>query len=64
MERLCGIEEELADGIVKSLMYAFGDVANPDPETVAVLEDILQEYVINMVSVERVEGDGLGLIVV
>lgn len=32
-------------------MYAFGDVANPEPETVAVLEDILQEYVINTVSV-------------
>lgn len=33
---------------LKSLMYAFGDVANPDPESVAVLEDILQEYIVNM----------------
>jgi transcription initiation factor TFIID subunit 13 len=35
--------------LVKSLMYAFGDVPNPYPETVNVLEDILQEYIINIV---------------
>jgi len=34
---------------VKSLMYAFGDDHNPTPESVAVLEDILIEYITDMV---------------
>lgn len=33
---------------LKSLLYAYGDVSNPHPETVAVLEDILQEYIAAM----------------
>ncbi|CAN6664228.1 transcription initiation factor TFIID subunit 13 [Trichomonascus vanleenenianus] len=32
---------------LKSLMYAFGDVPNPFPESIVCLEDILQEYIIN-----------------
>ncbi|ODQ61139.1 hypothetical protein WICANDRAFT_17083, partial [Wickerhamomyces anomalus NRRL Y-366-8] len=32
---------------VRSLLYAFGDVANPLPETVSTLEDILISYVID-----------------
>lgn len=31
--------------LVKSLLYAYGDVPNPYPETIGVLEDILQEYI-------------------
>lgn len=33
---------------LKSLMYAFGDVPNPHPESVAVLEDILQDYIVSI----------------
>lgn len=33
---------------LRSLMYAFGDVQNPYNESVAVFEDILQEYIINI----------------
>lgn len=33
---------------LRSLLYAYGDVADPYPESVAVLEDILQEYIVNM----------------
>lgn len=29
-------------------MYAFGDVPNPHPESVAVLEDILQDYIVSV----------------
>jgi len=35
---------------VKLLMYAFGDDPNPAPESVAVLEDIVTEYINEMVS--------------
>lgn len=35
--------------IVRALMYAFGDVSNPDRESVAVLEDILTDYIVDMV---------------
>lgn len=31
-------------------MYAFGDVADPDPESIAALDDILQNYIIDIVS--------------
>jgi len=31
-------------------MYAFGDDPNPSPESVAVLEDIVTEYINEMVS--------------
>lgn len=30
-------------------MYAFGDVPDPDPESVAALDDILQGYIIDIV---------------
>ncbi|ODQ65829.1 TFIID-18kDa-domain-containing protein [Nadsonia fulvescens var. elongata DSM 6958] len=33
---------------LKTLLYAFGDVANPYAETVSTLEDILMEYIIDM----------------
>ncbi|KAK9450809.1 transcription initiation factor IID, 18kD subunit-domain-containing protein [Limtongia smithiae] len=33
---------------VRALMYAFGDVANPDRESVAVLEDILTDYIVDV----------------
>jgi len=35
--------------IVKLLMYAFGDDPNPNPESVAVLEEIVTEYINEMV---------------
>jgi len=35
--------------IVKLLMYAFGDDPNPSPDSVAVLEDIVTEYINEMV---------------
>ena len=34
---------------MKLLMYAFGDDPNPAPESVAVLEDIVTEYINEMV---------------
>jgi len=34
---------------VKLLMYAFGDDPNPAPESVSVLEDIMTEYINEMV---------------
>lgn len=34
---------------VKSLLYAFGDVENPLPETVSALEDVLVTYIIDTV---------------
>jgi transcription initiation factor TFIID subunit 13 len=34
---------------VKLLMYAFGDDPNPSPDSVAVLEDIVTEYINEMV---------------
>jgi hypothetical protein len=33
---------------VKLLMYAFGDDPNPAPDSVAVLEDIVTEYINEM----------------
>lgn len=36
---------------VKSLLYAFGDVENPLPDTVNALEDILITYIIDTVCV-------------
>ncbi|KAK9313735.1 transcription initiation factor IID, 18kD subunit-domain-containing protein [Lipomyces starkeyi] len=33
---------------VRALMYAFGDVPNPERESVAVLEDILTDYIVDM----------------
>lgn len=36
---------DLFTGDIKALLYAFGDVPNPYPETVAVMEDILEEYI-------------------
>lgn len=36
--------------LVRSLMYAFGDVPDPDPESIAALDDILQSYIIDIVS--------------
>lgn len=36
---------DLFTGDIKALMYAFGDVPNPYPETVAVMEDILEDYI-------------------
>src|SRR5271169_2888462 len=36
---------------VKLLMYAFGDDPNPSPESVAVLEDIVTEYINEMVNI-------------
>ncbi|ODV89728.1 hypothetical protein CANCADRAFT_19534, partial [Tortispora caseinolytica NRRL Y-17796] len=33
---------------VRSLLYAFGDVKNPNSETVAVLEDILSGYIVDL----------------
>ncbi|KAK9478825.1 transcription initiation factor IID, 18kD subunit-domain-containing protein [Lipomyces japonicus] len=33
---------------VRALMYAFGDVHDPDRESVAVLEDILSDYIVDM----------------
>ena len=35
--------------LVKLLMYAFGDDPNPSPDSVAVLEDIVTEYINEMV---------------
>jgi hypothetical protein len=35
---------------VKLLMYAFGDDPNPSPESVTVLEDIVTEYINEMVT--------------
>lgn len=32
---------------VKPLLYAFGDVSDPYPETVAALEDILTDYIVD-----------------
>lgn len=40
---------------VRSLLYAFGDVANPLPETVSTLEDILISYVIDTVSISQMK---------
>ncbi len=40
---------------VRSLLYAFGDVANPLPETVSTLEDILISYVIDTVSISQLK---------
>ena len=37
---------------MKLLMYAFGDDPNPAPESVAVLEDIVTEYINEMVSTQ------------
>ena len=34
-------------------MYAFGDDPNPSPESVAVLEDIVTEYINEMVIFQR-----------
>ena len=31
------------------MMYGFGDTAGPRPETVAIVDDCLQEFVQNMV---------------
>ena len=48
---------------VKLLMYAFGDDPNPSPESVAVLEDIVTEYITEMVSSvltrHRADGDSV-----
>jgi len=38
---------------VKSLLYAFGDVENPLPDTVNALEDILITYIIDTVCVYK-----------
>jgi hypothetical protein len=38
---------------VKLLMYAFGDDPNPSPESVMVLEDIVTEYLNEMVAAPR-----------
>ncbi len=40
---------------VKLLMYAFGDDPNPSPDSVAVLEDIVTEYINEMVIPARTE---------
>jgi hypothetical protein len=34
-------------------MYAFGDDPNPSPDSVAVLEDIVTEYINEMVTFHR-----------
>ncbi|VDL96553.1 unnamed protein product [Schistocephalus solidus] len=34
--------------LVRSMLYAFGDVESPLPETVAVLEEIAVQYIIDM----------------
>ncbi|VDN15127.1 unnamed protein product [Dibothriocephalus latus] len=33
---------------IRSMLYAFGDVESPLPETVAVLEEIAVQYIIDM----------------
>lgn len=34
--------------LVRSLLFAFGDVDSPDAETVATFDDILQDYIIDL----------------
>uniref|UniRef100_A0A6N2M9U8 Transcription initiation factor TFIID subunit 13 n=1 Tax=Salix viminalis TaxID=40686 RepID=A0A6N2M9U8_SALVM len=36
---------------LQHMMYGFGDDANPLPETVALVEDIVVEYVTDLVSI-------------
>ena len=33
------------------MLYGFGDVENPLPETVAMVEDLAVQYIIDMVSI-------------
>jgi hypothetical protein len=37
-------------GIVRNLMYGFGDDRNPANDTVNVMEEILVEYIVDVVS--------------
>jgi hypothetical protein len=36
--------------IVRPMMYAFGDHSNPAPDTVSVMEEILMDYMVDVVS--------------
>lgn len=36
---------------MRSLLYAFGDVPDPDPESIATLDDILQGFIIDIVRI-------------
>lgn len=40
----------IVDSLVKSLMYGFGDDRNPANDTVNVMEEILIEYISDVVS--------------
>ncbi|RVW59989.1 Transcription initiation factor TFIID subunit 13 [Vitis vinifera] len=42
-------EESFKKTVIQHMMYGFGDDANPLPETVALLEDIVVEYVTDLV---------------
>lgn len=33
---------------VRSLLFAYGDVIDPEPQTVSTLDDILQDYIIDL----------------
>lgn len=38
--------------LVRAMLYGFGDVENPLPETVALVEELATQYIFDMVGLE------------
>jgi hypothetical protein len=53
------IKSAVGANTVKLLMYAFGDDPNPSPDSVAVLEDIVTEYINEMVFQRKKEANAV-----